>query len=102
MEEEEEELPPPPEEVDEGDPPWRTTGHEYLLREVRWTPPEDGGVEVVGTVTGWISETDVDSEGNPGFLCSKTGNPARLYHVVFDDFEQDFEEWELEECFSSR
>jgi hypothetical protein len=47
---------------------------------------------------GWISETDVDSEGNPGFVSSTTDKPAKLFHAVFDEFEQDFEEWELEEC----
>ena len=91
---------PPPEEpadVDEGDPPFRTTGHEYLSRKVQYTP-EGASAPVIGIVTGWIAETDVDSDGNPGFTCSKTGEPARLFHVVFDDIEQDFEEFELEEC----
>ena len=89
--------------LDEGDPPWRTTGHEHLSRKLQWTPHAD---EVnptpqpcVGTVVAWIAETDVDSEGNPGFEDSRTGQPANLFHVVFDEFEQDFEEWELEECF---
>lgn len=77
--------------VDEGDPPWRTSGHEYLSRQIQWTG-------LTGTVTGWISETDVDSNGEPGFVCNNTGKPARLFHAVFDDFEQDFEEFELEEC----
>jgi hypothetical protein len=89
--------------VDEGDPPWRTADHPFLNRRVRWTPPADNvdlpHESVVGTVLGWISETDVDSEGNPGFESSRTGQPAPLFHVVFDDFEQDFEEWELEEIF---
>ena len=79
------------EEVDEGDPPWRTTGHEYLSREVTWN-----GVN--GLVTGWISETDVDSNGEPGFVSSESGKPAKLFHAIFDEFEQDFEEFELEEC----
>jgi hypothetical protein len=78
--------------LDEGDPPWRTTGHEYLSRNIKWN-------RKIGTVVGWIAETDVDSDGNPGFVCSKTGDPARLFHAVFDDFTQDFEEWELIECF---
>jgi len=89
--------------MDEGDPPWRTTGHSFLTRRIRWTPPEDNldlpHEPALGTVTGWISETDVDSEGNPGFESSKTGQPACLFHVIFEDFEQDFEEWELEEIF---
>lgn len=77
--------------VDEGDPPWRTSGHDYLLRQIQWSG-------ATGIVTGWISETDVDSNGEPGFVCSETGKPARLFHAVFDEFEQDFEEFELEEC----
>lgn len=89
--------------VDEGDPPWRTTDHTFLSRRVRWTPPVDNldlpHEPVVGTIVGWISDTDVDSEGNPGFESSTTGLPACLFHVVFDDFEQDFEEWELKEIF---
>jgi hypothetical protein len=91
--------------VDEGDPPWRTTDHPFLNRRVRWTPSPTDNADLpqepaVGTVLGWISETDVDSEGNPGFESSRTGQPAPLFHVVFDDFEQDFEEWELEEIFA--
>lgn len=89
--------------VDEGDPPWRTSDHAFLTRRVRWTPPAENvdlpHEAAVGRVVGWISETDVDSEGNPGFESSRTGQPACLFHVVFDDFEQDFEEWELEEIF---
>ncbi|KAL3788314.1 hypothetical protein ACHAW5_003667 [Stephanodiscus triporus] len=78
--------------LDEGDPPWRTDGHEYLSRKLKFN-------QKIGTVVGWIAETDVDSEGNPGFVCSKTGVPARLFHAMFDDFVQDFEEWELTDCF---
>ena len=84
--------------LDEGDPPWRTAGHEYLSRKVHWTPPSESQ-PCVGTVVAWIAATDVDSEGAPGFTCSRTGEPARLFHVIFDDFGQDLEEWELEECF---
>jgi hypothetical protein len=39
----------------------------------------------------------VDSEGNPGFVGS-TGEAACLFHAIFRDFRQDFEEWELIEC----
>ncbi len=78
--------------LDGGDPPWRTAGHEYLSRNIKWN-------RKIGTVVGWIAETDIDSDGNPGFVCSKTGHPARLFHAVFDGFAQDFEEWELIECF---
>lgn len=78
--------------LDEGDPPWRIIGHDFLSRKIKWN-------RKIGTVVGWIAETDVDSEGNPGFVCSKTGDPANLFHVAFDDFTQDFEEWELVEWF---
>jgi len=78
--------------LDEGDPPWRITGHDFLSRKIKWN-------RKIGTVVGWIAETDVDSEGNPGFVCSKTGDPAHLFHAAFDDFTQDFEEWELVEWF---
>ncbi len=87
--------------LDEGDPPWRSTGHRYLSRQVRWTPPAGGLLEPkpsVGTIVGWISAEDLDSEGNPGFLSSVSGEPANLFHAVFEDFVQDFEEFELEEC----
>ena len=111
---EEEELPPPTAVVDppqndlsldEGDPPWRTSGHEYLSRRIQWTIPlEEAGAVAsrlcVGTVVAWIADTDVDSEGNPGFTCSKTGKPAKLFHAIFEEFEQDLEEWELEESFA--
>lgn len=82
--------------LDEGDPPWRTTGHDYIMREIQWTP-EGGDEPSIGTIVAYIADTDVDSEGNPGFTCSKTGEPANLFHVVFDDFEQDFEQFEIEE-----
>jgi len=89
--------------VDEGDPPWRTGGHDYLSRRVRWTPTNrNTGLKrepAVGTVMGWISESDVDSKGNPGFVSNKTGKPASLFRVLFDNFEQDFEEFELEPIF---
>jgi hypothetical protein len=77
-------------ELDEGDPPWRTNGHEYISRSIRYN-------NKIGKVVGWISDTDVDSEGNPGFVGS-TGEAACLFHAIFRDFRQDFEEWELIEC----
>lgn len=83
--------------LDEGDPPWRTSGHKYISRRIKWTQHPDEP-EAIGTVVGWIADTDVDSEGNPGFVSSITDKPAKLFHAVFDEFEQDFEEWELEEC----
>lgn len=101
--------------ADEGDPPWRTVDDEYMGRRVKWITQHKASakrtvrLEQVGTVTGWISETDVDKEGKPGFVSERTKKPARLYHVKFDDdshhaysshflSEQDLEEWELKEC----
>lgn len=62
-----------------------------------------------GTVVGWISETDVDSAGDPGFVSDKTGKPARLFHVTFPEDahhqyaslliqSQDLEEYEVLDC----
>jgi hypothetical protein len=98
--------------ADEGDPPWRTVDNEYLGRRVKWITQHKASarrtvsLEQIGTVTGWISETDVDKEGQPGFVAEQTGKPARLYHVKFYEdphhaysshflSEQDLEEWEL-------
>lgn len=82
-----------PEEEDEdvGDPPWRTVGHEWIGRQVSWeTTHKVSGtrkvtVEQVGTIEGFIKSTDVDKDGNPGFVSEATGKPANLFHVVFPD-----------------
>ncbi|GKY96148.1 hypothetical protein MPSEU_000574800 [Mayamaea pseudoterrestris] len=98
-----------------GDPPWRTTDNEYLGRKVFWTSTHRVSarrtvtVEQVGTVVGWISETDIDKAGAPGFVSERTGKPARLFHCVFPEEShhqyaslllqtQDVEEYELLEC----
>lgn len=108
-------LPQEEELVEEGDPPWRTTGHDYLGRHVEFVQHHQVSarrsvrVEQIGTVTGWISESDVDKAGEPGFVSEKTGAPAALFHVVFPDEpnhpyssmlvqSQDLEEYELLEC----
>ena len=97
------------------DPPWRTTGNDYLGRYIRWVAQHKVSarrtvsVEQVGEIMGWISETDVDKAGEPGFVSERTGKPARLFHVVFEDDPhhpyasflvqaQDIEEYELLEC----
>jgi hypothetical protein len=102
-------------EMEGGDPPWRTVGNEYLGRRVVWTTKHAASarrtvdVDQVGTMTGYISETDVDQSGEPGFVSEKTGKPAKLFHVAFDDEpshpyasylvqSQDLEEDELLEC----
>ena len=98
--------------MDEGDPPWRTTDNEYLGRRVRWVTQHHASarrvvdLEQIGTVSGWIRETDTDREGQPGFVSEQTGKPAKLYHITFHEDrnhpyfsylleEQDLEEWEL-------
>ena len=82
----------------EDDPPWRTDGNDYLGKRVKHTFLD--GVTAMGTITGWISDKDVDREGNPGFVSEKTNEPACLFHVTMDSTcavaSQDFEEYELE------
>lgn len=74
-----------------GDPPWRTTGHEYLQRQVQWrsthpiTSRRTLELDQVGTVTGWIAATDVDSAGQPAFVSQQTNEPAALFHVEFNN-----------------
>ena len=86
-----------------GDPPFRRSGHPFLGRRVRYFLPSTGdNVGIDGTVTGYLSPTDVDSDGRPAFKCSRTLSPAALFHVVFDEDNSqtrsvDLEEWELEE-----
>lgn len=99
----------------EGDPPWRTTGNPLLNLRVKYSALHQVSarrtitVEQSGTVTGWISEHDVDTAGEPGYVSEITGKPASLYHVVFDPApahpyasylveSQDLEEAELRDC----
>jgi len=75
----------------ENDPPWRTSGHEYLGQKVQWktehkvTSRRTITVEQIGIVEGWISATDVDKQGQAGYKSEKTGQPAALFHVTFSD-----------------
>ena len=83
--------------IEEGDPPWRTSGNKYLGKSVRLSIE---GLEEIGTITGWISNKDVDKDGEPGYTSEKTGNPADLFHVtssVHKDpvWSQDLEEFEI-------
>jgi hypothetical protein len=104
-----------PEGEDVEDPPWRTKGHELIGRKVKWTSfhkvsgSRKVKVEQVGTIDGYINESDVDKEGNPGFVSEATGKPTNLFHVVFPEdphhpypshciSAQDLEEHELKEC----
>lgn len=76
---------------DMGDPPWRTSGHEWIGRKVIWISEHKVSgtrkvtVEQVGTIEGYIKSTDVDKEGNPGFISEASGQPADLFHIVFPD-----------------
>lgn len=73
------------------DPPWRTDGHELIglrveyVMEHRLSETRKVELRQLGTVTGWISETDTDRNGEPGYLREDTGKPASLFHVQFDD-----------------
>lgn len=51
-------------------PRWSTTEHGWLGWSMRW---EQGGTKQTGTVTGWLSETDVDSAGAPAFCSESNG-----------------------------
>mmetsp|Transcript_42543 Transcript_42543/g.49726 ORF Transcript_42543/g.49726 Transcript_42543/m.49726 type:complete len:488 (-) Transcript_42543:263-1726(-) len=73
-------------EEEEGDPPWRRTGHEFLGQSVRhvYQADVDGSEKIqIGTVLGWLNKTDVDSNGEPAFLSETNGEPATLFHVSF-------------------
>ena len=83
--------------VESDDPPWRTDGHDFLQKRVKYEATE--GAFSFGTVTGWIAADDKDSDGNPGFISEKDGKPAALFHITFDAdstiASQDLEEFEL-------
>ena len=113
--------------LEEGDPPWRTKGNAWIGRRLLYKPEaakeetrsgsknkfysEDGmhselvaaSPAIKGTILGFISERDKDINGNPGFVSTRDGLPAMLFHVVFDRgnssllLNKDFEEWEINE-----
>jgi len=102
-------------ELSAGDPPWRTAGHRYIGRRVKKIMEHQKSatrtvkIEQNGTVVGWIADTDVDTNGEPGFVSEQTNQPANLFCVVYDDDKnhpyfslllqtEDLEEYELEEC----
>uniref|UniRef100_A0A7S4EIH5 Agenet domain-containing protein n=1 Tax=Pseudo-nitzschia australis TaxID=44445 RepID=A0A7S4EIH5_9STRA len=78
-------------EEDAGDPPWRREGHDWIGKKVLWTFQHKASarrqitIEQTGTIEGYIDESDTDKDGNPGFVSEKTGKPANLFHVVFDE-----------------
>ena len=93
--EEEEEESDEEEEEEGDDPPWRPSGHKFIGQTVKVV--DDEGSEQLGTIVGWIADTDVDKDGNPGFVSEETGKPACLFNVEFGDgTSQDFEEEELQ------
>jgi hypothetical protein len=76
--------------MDGGDPPWRTSGHALLNKRVEYTSTHRMGsrqvfVKQTGTIKGWIASTDKDKQGEPGYISDQTGEPADLFHIVFDD-----------------
>jgi hypothetical protein len=98
-----------------GDRPWRSAGSELLGRQVLYSFEHRASarrtvtVDQLGTVAGWIGETDVDRSGAPAFVSQTTGRPARLYRVELAAAPHhpyaslllesvDMEEEELERC----
>ena len=79
------------EEEEGDDPPWRITGHEFIGKKI----DVDSNI---GLIVGWIAETDVDKNGQPGYVSESDGKPAALFHVQFETNSvletQDFEEFE--------
>lgn len=72
-----------------GDPPWRRSGHEFIGMHVTYISQHKTSVrrtiDVVqeGLVTGWISETDLDKQGEPGYVNEVNGMPTALFHITF-------------------
>eukprot|EP00542_Grammatophora_oceanica_P018281 CAMPEP_0194027272 /NCGR_PEP_ID=MMETSP0009_2-20130614/1446_1 /TAXON_ID=210454 /ORGANISM="Grammatophora oceanica, Strain CCMP 410" /LENGTH=319 /DNA_ID=CAMNT_0038666277 /DNA_START=105 /DNA_END=1064 /DNA_ORIENTATION=- len=81
----------PAADLEDGDPPWRRTGHALIGRKLRYTSKHalsgkrTVDIVQVGSVAGWISETDLDSAGEPAYICEAKDQPADLFHVVFED-----------------
>lgn len=71
---------------DSGDPPFRKAGHPHLGKRVRHflQPGGSEGDYIDGTVTGYLSPSDVDSKGNPAFTCTRTKRPAALFRIACD------------------
>ncbi|KAG7355740.1 hypothetical protein IV203_000426 [Nitzschia inconspicua] len=99
---------------DVGDPPWRTEGHALIGKRIIWSFEHRASatrriqIDQMGTVVGYIDAKDKDKNGNPGFLSESTGEPANLFHVIFEDQPshpyagvlletQDFEEYEIKD-----
>mmetsp|Transcript_22851 Transcript_22851/g.26047 ORF Transcript_22851/g.26047 Transcript_22851/m.26047 type:complete len:176 (+) Transcript_22851:184-711(+) len=73
------------------DPPWRAAGHELIGREVLYchshklSGARSVTIEQMGFVRGWISDTDTDRQGHPGYISERTKQPAALFHVIFGE-----------------
>ena len=87
--------------IEEGDPPWRREGHEYLGRLVNHSFRSAKGRRITqqGIVTGWLDAKDVDSSGNPAYIGEKSNEPEMLFRVDFDETSEllfvDMEEYEV-------
>jgi len=72
------------------DPPWRKEGHPLVGRKIIWTFQHQASarrqikIEQIGTIRGYIDETDTDKNGNPGFFSTKMEKADHLFHIVFD------------------
>lgn len=72
-----------------GDPPWRQSGHEFIGMHITFTSQHKTSarrtINVVqeGLVAGWISETDLDQQGEPGYVNEVNGKPTALFHITF-------------------
>lgn len=89
---------------EDGDPPWRISNHQFIGGRIHYiiNLKEKRKVETLGTITGWISATDLDKQKKPGFVSELNGKPASLFHVTFEEkcsleF-QDIEEYEVKQC----
>ena len=84
--------------MDNAEPAFRTEGNEWIGRRIYRSVREDDGTESTtsGIVTGWLPAEEAD------FLCSLTGQPAPLWHAVYDSGslagdEEDLERHEVRE-----
>jgi len=77
--------------VEGEDPPWRTAGHGLIGKLVLYSHSQklsgarSVNIEQIGRVVGWISDSDTDRQGQPGYVSEKTNEPAALFHVEFEE-----------------
>ena len=83
----------------ESDPKFRLQGHRFLGRRYEYTEPmEDIGVDTHrGTVIGFISKNDLDSDGNVAFTSGITGKAEDLFHLCGVDENGEDYTFDLEE-----